>query len=104
MTQRTESAWFSPDFEVRPFAFCGLSPASSRERWQDGNVGVVSDGSKRVVAHHFSRACEGRQRFDLWSSYLLLRMTMGFWLLLKGLRTSGAIHTGLSGSAEERVV
>src|SRR5450755_4242119 len=29
-------ARLSVDFEVRPFAFCGLSPASSRERWQDG--------------------------------------------------------------------
>jgi hypothetical protein len=31
-------------------------------------------------------------------------MTMGFWLLLKGLRPSGATHTGLSGSAQGRAV
>jgi hypothetical protein len=31
-------------------------------------------------------------------------MTMGFWLLLKGLRPSGATHTGLSGSAQARAV
>src|ERR1700730_11105849 len=31
-------------------------------------------------------------------------LTMGFWLLLKGLRPSGATHTGLSGSAQARAV
>ena len=31
-------------------------------------------------------------------------MTMGFWLLLKGLPPSGATHTGLSGSAQARAV
>jgi len=42
MTQRTESAWCSPGFEVRPFAFCGLSPASSQERWQGGEYWRLS--------------------------------------------------------------
>src|SRR5207245_8255601 len=52
-----------------------------------GNVCVIADGSQRILVHHFPRACEGRRRWDLWSSDLLLRTDNGLLAPVKGITT-----------------
>src|SRR6266568_5528490 len=52
-----------------------------------GNVCVLADGSQRILVHHFPRACEGRRRWDLWSSDLLLRTDNGLLAPAKGITT-----------------
>src|SRR5439155_9920230 len=52
-----------------------------------GNVCVLSDGSKRILVHHFSRACQGHRRWDLWSSDLLLRTDHGLLASAEGTAT-----------------
>src|SRR4030095_4404412 len=50
-----------------------------------GNVGVHSDGSVRLLIHHFSRAWEGRLRCDLWNSDLPLRTDNGLLASAEGI-------------------
>src|SRR5882672_10655794 len=52
-----------------------------------GNVCVHSDGSVRILVHHFSRACEDHRRWDLWSSDLLLRTDNGLLAPAKRITT-----------------
>ena len=57
-----------------------------------GNGWVLLDGSVRILVHHLSRACAKIiSRIDLRSpDPSSFELTMGCWLLLKGLPPSGA--------------
>jgi len=78
--------WFKSSYIPRALALWGM-------------FGIHSDGGVRILVHHFSRACEGRRRWIYGAPIFFFELTMGFWLLLKGLPRSGAALNRVSGPA-----
>src|SRR5260370_6238199 len=83
--------WFKSRFIPRALAAWGM--VASLLMWACAFSFIIFPGFARAIPVEIYRA-----------PIFFFEMTMGFWLLLKGLPPSGATHTGLSGPARARAL